>query len=65
MFLKKKKKEEISGHSLSIAIMYLTKAIEGLETELSIYPSSDSNFGNWAIIHDIDCLKSVIKYLKQ
>ena len=59
----KKEKEGISNHSLSIAVMYLTKDIHNLETELTVYPSSDSNLGNWTIIHDIDCLKSVIKYL--
>ena len=64
MFFKKRKKEEISSHSLAIAKMYLTKTIKGLETELSVYPSSDKDFGNWAIISDIDSLKATIKYLK-
>ena len=64
MFFNKKKKEELSGHQLAIAKMYLTKAIGNLEVDLSVYPSSDTNFGNWTIIHDIDCLKATIKYLE-
>ena len=64
MFFKKKIKEELTGHQLSIARVYLEKAISVLEVDSSVYPSSDTNFGNWTIIHDIDCLKATIKYLK-
>ena len=64
MFFKKKIKEELTSHQLAIAKIYLEKAIKMLEVDLSVYPSSDIDFGNWTIIHEIDCLKTTIKYLK-
>jgi len=63
MLFKKKKKEELSTHQLSIALMYLTKLIRALENDLSVCQTNDINFDNWKIISDIDCLKATIKYL--
>ena len=64
MFFKKKKKEELRGHQSSIATMYLSRVINDLEIELSVCESSNTGSDNWAIIHDIVCLKETIKYLK-
>ena len=65
MFFKKKIKEELSGHQLAVATIYLEKAISRLEVDLSVCQLSDSSFDNWAIIHDITCLKETIKYLER
>jgi len=59
-----KKKEKLSGHQISIATMYITKVINALEIDSNVSQTNDSNFDNWAITHDIDCLKATIKYLE-
>jgi hypothetical protein len=64
MFFKKKIKKELTEHQLSIATMYLSRVINDLEIELSVCDSINTGFDNWAVIHDIVCLKETIKYLE-
>lgn len=57
MFFKKKK--VLTNHQRAIAIVYLSARIHQLEDSLLDRKDED----NWAIKHDIDCLKSTIEYL--
>ena len=57
MFFKKKKK--LTSHQRAIAIVYLSVKIHQLEDSLLDRKDED----NWAIQHDINCLKLTIEYL--